>query len=254
MTSRQHIQEFFNTVLGPQRYSDYGPNGLQIEGQSRIERIAFAVSASRDSISKACALNAQALVVHHGLFWSFHGARSITGAFARRIKPAIQHDLNLFAYHLPLDGHPEIGNAAVLGAKLGIADQQPFGDYKGMPTGISGVLSTPQTVSQFAQLLQQTVNHSVIVASAQTQQRIHTVGIITGGANSEWKLAAQAGLDAYITGEISEHDWHESQEHGVHMFAAGHHATEQFGIQALMKHTQEKLNVECVYIDSDNPA
>ncbi len=254
MITRHQLQDFFNECLAPHLYSDYGSNGLQIEGCANLSRIAFAVSATRDSITKACEKGAQALVVHHGLFWSFHGAKTITGAFANRIKPAIKHDLNLFAYHLPLDGHKTIGNAAVLGTRLGVKDQQPFGDYKGMPTGICGVLSEPMMAAEFSHLLEQTANHQVIVATPDPHKKITSVAIITGGANGEWITAARQGLDAYVTGEISEHDWHNSQEHDVHMFAAGHHATEQFGIQALMELTRQALDVECFYINSDNPA
>ena len=248
------LQKFLNNLLSPDSFCDYCPNGLQIEGRKQICKIAFAVSATRDSVDQACAWQADALVVHHGLFWKFHGARTLTGPFARRVAPLIKRDVNLFAYHLPLDAQPEIGNAASLGRLLGVQNQQPFGDYKGSPTGIRGVFSSPLSASQLKQKLAQLLAHSIILASPDDQQIIRSIGIITGGANSDWQLALQEGLDAYLTGEISEHDWHESQEHGIHMFAGGHHATEKFGIQALMQKTQDQFAVECCYIDSDNPA
>lgn len=254
MISRQQLQDFFNDLLRPDTYSDYGPNGLQVEGRERIDKIAFAVSATRDSISRAISQHADTLVVHHGLFWSFHGAKPLTGAFARRVKPLIQNDLNLFAYHLPLDGHPQVGNAATLGRLIDCFEQQPFGDFKGSPTGIKGRLRTPISAAALAERLEQVLSHPVILASYDKNQPISTLGIITGGANSEWKCAYEQGLDAYITGEISEHDWHDSQEHGLHMFAGGHHATEQFGIKALMEETKQQLKVDCFYLGSDNPA
>jgi dinuclear metal center YbgI/SA1388 family protein len=254
MITQQQLNDFYGVLLNPQSYADYCPNGLQIEGAAQIERIAFAVSATRDSIRQAIDNQADALVVHHGLFWSFHGARPLTGAFAQRVLPLAKHNINLFGYHLPLDGHAEIGNAAILGRLIDCGQQQPFGDYKGSATGVKGVLASPLTASRLQAKLAAVLGHAVILATPDSNALIRSVGIITGGANSEWRLAAKEGLDAYITGEISEHDWHESQENGVHMFAGGHHATEQFGIQALMEKTREQFDVDCVFIGSDNPA
>jgi len=168
--------------------------------------------------------------------------------------PLVQGGVNLFAYHLPLDAHPEIGNAAVLGRRLGLAEQQPFGNYQGMPTGVKGVLEQPVTAQALRLALRDILNHEVLLASADESALILSLGIITGGANGEWKEASRQGLDAYVTGEMSEHDWHESQEAGIHFFAGGHHATERFGIQALMERTREAFAVECFFIDSGNPA
>lgn len=254
MITRQQLDDFYCDLLQSDAYSDYGPNGLQIEGSEKIAKIAFAVSATRESIDEAVTQNADALVVHHGLFWGFHGARTLTGAFARRVFPLIKNGINLFAYHLPLDGHPEIGNAACLGRLIDCMEQQPFGDYKGSATGIKGLLQTPVSAEMLQQKLETVLNHTVILASPDKKNLIHSVGIITGGANSEWLRAASEQLDAFITGEISEHDWHDSQENGIHMFAGGHNATENFGIQALMEKTRQQFNVPCCFISSDNPA
>ncbi len=252
--SQQQLNDFFCHLLTPESFNDYCPNGLQIEGKLQIKKVAFAVSATRDSITKAISLQADSLVVHHGLFWKFHGVRTITGAFGHRVMAIIKNDINLFVYHLPLDAHPDIGNAAMLGNKLGLIDQLPFGDFKGCPTGIKGKLTSPINAKTLSEKLKSVLDHDIILASPDNSRLINTLGIITGGANSEWQLAVKASLDAYITGEISEHDWHESQENNIHMFAGGHHATEQFGIQALMKKTREHFNIECFYIDSNNPA
>ncbi len=254
MISRQQLSDYYNTLLKPEAYCDYGPNGLQIEGAKQIDKIAFAVSATRDSISQAITQNANALVVHHGLFWFFHGAKTLTGPFAKRVIPLIKNQINLFGYHLPLDGHPEVGNAATLGKLLDCIEQQPFGDYKGSPTGIKGRMQTPISAKALTTKLEQILDHSVILASPDKNQLIETLGIITGGANTEWQTACKEHLDAYITGEISEHDWHDSQEHGIHMLAGGHNATEQFGIKALMEKTQEQLGIDCFFINSHNPA
>lgn len=254
MITRQQLEEFYNSLLSPQHYQDYCPNGLQIEGSSKITKIAFAVSATKDSITQAVYHKADALVVHHGLFWSFHGTKTLTGPFAKRVFPLVQNEVNLFAYHLPLDGHANIGNAAIIASLLDCNNQQGFGDYKGSTTGVKAILASPITAKVLAKKLENILNHPVIIASADSSQLIKSLGIITGGANSEWRLASQQGLDAYITGEISEHDWHESQESGIHMFAGGHNATEQFGIQALMRETQQKFDIACVFISSENPA
>ncbi|MGZ4993604.1 MAG: Nif3-like dinuclear metal center hexameric protein [Methylobacter sp.] len=254
MIGRDQLNDYYQVLLRPETYADYCPNGLQIEGTGHIARIAFAVSATRDSIEQAVANKADALVVHHGLFWTFHGAKPLTGAFARRVFPLVKNNINLFGYHLPLDGHPDIGNAATLGQLIGCARHQPFGDYKGSATGIKGVLEQPLSAIELQQKLEIVLKHNVILATPDSNALIRSVGIITGGANSEWRLAEKERLDAYITGEISEHDWHESREAGIHMFAGGHHATEQFGIQALMEKTRQQFAVECFFIDSENPA
>ncbi len=254
MIKRQQLVDFCNHLLQSERYQDYGPNGLQIEGNEQIRTIAFAVSATQDSIQQAISHQADALIVHHGLFWSFQGAKTITGPYAKRVIPLIKHNINLLGYHLPLDGHPEVGNAAVLGKLLNCLNQQPFGDYKGNPTGIKGELAEPLSAKAFGKQLEQVLDHSVIMSSPDKNALIHSLGIITGGANGEWRSAYQDNLDAYLTGEISEHDWHDSQEHGIHMFAGGHHATEKFGIQALMKKIEEQLDVNCVFLNSENPA
>lgn len=253
---RDELINFTNKLLDIDNYQDYGPNGLQIEGRTDIKKLAFAVSATKYSVAKAVALQADILFVHHGLFWKFHGPKTITKAFYHRVAPLIKNDINLVGYHLPLDAHIEIGNAASLAENIDLADLQPFGDYKGMPTGVSGKLKAPLSASKFKERLQTILQHPVIHAEGESKN-ISTVGIITGGANSQWIEAEKLGLDAYITGEISEHDWHEASEGGVHFYAGGHNATEQFGIQSLMKSIHEKYGddqYEYYFIPSENPA
>ncbi len=251
---REDLTEFFAALLEPERYPDYGPNGLQIEGRESIAKIAFAVSATVQSAQEAVDQDVQALVVHHGLFWRFHGPRTLTGPFARRVFPLVRNQVNLYAYHLPLDGQLEIGNAAALAQRINLSELQPFGQYQGITTGVHGCFSSPLSPMNLKQRLEQVLNHPVMLASPAPEALIRSAGIITGGANGEWKQALEAGLDAYITGEMSEHDWHESQEAGIHMLAGGHHATEQFGIQALMTRVTGTFDVECVYLPCDNPA
>lgn len=257
MIKRDEIVNYLNTYLDIQNFTDYGPNGIHIEGKENINTIAFAVSATRYSIEKAIELKADMLIVHHGLFWKFHGVRAIKGSFAKRIKPLIQHDITLLGYHLPLDAHLEVGNAAGVAKRIEMIDLKPFGDHKGSPTGVKGRLKSKIKVDQFAEKLGKTLDHHVLISSYDKSAEIESIGIITGGANSDWIKAKEEGLDAYITGEMSEHDWHEAKESDMHFFAGGHNATEKFGVQDLMKHLYDKYskdNIELYFIPEDNPA
>jgi len=245
--------KYLNKYLDVYRYQDYGPNGLQVEGVSEVKKIAFAVSATVESIEKSVEWGADALVVHHGLFWKFHGARAIKGPHGQRIKLLIKNEVNLLGYHLPLDGHLESGNAAEIAKKIGAKIKGGFGDHEGMPTGVHVEFSPSINANDLQKKLEKLLGHSVIHAKGRPQD-IKTMGIITGGANSQWKDAFYQGLDAYLTGEISEHDWHDAREAGIHFFAGGHNATEQFGVQSLMKKVQSDHGLECIYFPSENPA
>lgn len=256
MITSKELTKYINKTLSIYDYSDYGPNGLQIEGKKDIHKIAFAVSATKYSIQKAVELNADALIVHHGLFWKFHGPKTITGSFYNRVAPLIKNDINLLGYHLPLDGHLELGNAACIGKILGLKNISEFGDYKGMSTGIKGILPKPMSPAQLKNILRAELSHEILHSSP-NESNISSIGIITGGANSDWRNCVKHNLDAYLTGEMSEHDWHEAKEEDIHFFAGGHNATEQFGIQALMKNLHSKFlekDLEFFYIPSENPA
>ena len=251
---RDALEQFFATLLQPERFTDHCPNGLQIEGKATITRAAFAVSATRESIEAAVRAQADALIVHHGVLWDFHGVQPIRGAFGRRVRPLIEARINLFGYHLPLDAHLEVGNAAGIAKELGLIELAPFGSIKGMPLGVQGRFPQAPTVNALRQQLSSVLQHVVLVSTDDNFARVRTLGIITGGANRYWRAAAEAGLDAFLTGEMSEHDWHEAKEGGVHMFAGGHHATEVFGVRQLMQVVQRELGIECVYLESANPA
>jgi dinuclear metal center YbgI/SA1388 family protein len=255
MIAINELELFLKNLLRPELYDDYCPNGLQIEGKTIIKKILFSVSATRESTEHAVLINADALIVHHGVFWKFHGTKTLTGPFAKRLFPLIKSEINLLAYHLPLDGHLEIGNAAVLARLLGLTELESFGMYKGASTGVKGKFTKGLTPLELINKLNEKLQHSILYSNPlEANSVIKSVGIISGGANSEWKEAFKQGLDAYITGEMSEHDYHESRESGMHMFAGGHHATEKFGILALMDVIQKKFpQVECSFLDSDNP-
>lgn len=252
---REELTAFLNELLTPKAFRDYGPNGLQIEGRSQVSRVAFAVSATADSIAQAQAWGADTLIVHHGLFWQFHGPRPITGAFARRVCPLIRAEMNLYGYHLPLDANLEVGNAAGLARRLGLVELEPFALYKGAPLGCSGKLASPIPAAAFAQRLEQVCDHHVMLSAPDQQTAIQSVGIVTGGGNRYWKTALECGLDAFITGEMSEHDWNEAKEDGICYFAAGHHATERFGVLDLEKALVTRFtHLSTTFIDADNPA
>ncbi len=253
--ARSELEQFLNQLLRPEEFPDYGPNGLQIEGVAQIDKVAFAVSATRHSIERAIKHQAQALIVHHGIFWKFHGARPLTGPFGRRVLPLVKAGINLFGYHLPLDAHPQVGNAAGIAKALQLTKIRPFGDYQGVSTGLQGQFKNPILPQKLKEQLENLLDHPVLIACPDFSVPLENLGIITGGANSDWVLAKREGLSAYLTGEMSEHDWHESQEAGVTMLAGGHNATEQFGVLQLQELiTQTFPSVESVFISSENPA
>lgn len=253
--AREEILGHLNQLLSPSLFEDYAPNGLQVEGTTSLSRVAFAVSATQDSIRKAVEWKANALIVHHGILWKHQGARTITGGWGERVKLCIKNDLNLIGYHLPLDAHSEVGNAVALGKEIGLHNFRPFALYKKQPMGTKGDFKTPMKASELKQKLEKILNHNVILATPDENKLIKNIGIITGGANNDWSRVLDEGLDAYLTGEISEYNWHDAIEAGVHYFAGGHHATERFGILALkdkLKYDFPKLEV--TFFDSENPA
>lgn len=252
--SRSDLTRYYDTLLSPSNFEDYAPNGLQVEGKLSVKNIAFAVSATQESVKEALEWGADALVVHHGLFWKHQGARTLTGGWGKRVMDAVKAELNIFGYHLPLDSHPEVGNAVALAEALGLEQLAPFGMYKRQPLGASAKLKAPMPAEDFQKHLAKVLSHDVIMASHDPKAKIQSVGIITGGANNEWPEALKAGLDAYITGEISEYNWHDCKEAGIHYFAGGHHATEKFGIQSLMHRTlRDNPSFQVKFFDSHNP-
>ena len=254
MTNKSELSQYFSTLLTPHNFEDYAPNGLQVEGKDNLKKIGFAVSATQESLKEAIAWGADALIVHHGIFWKHQGARTVTGAWGERVKLCVKNDLNLFAYHLPLDAHPEVGNAVALAKHLGLSKLTGFALYKKQPMGTKGEFPTALTAKELKEKLKSLLQHDVILATPDESKKIKTIGIITGGANNEWAKAMEEGLDAYLTGEISEYNWHDSIEAGIHYFAGGHHATERFGILALMEKVKDDLKLDVKFFDSTNPA
>ena len=252
---RDTLKNYLNDLLSPEEFDDYGPNGLQVEGSESIQKVAFSVSATRDSIEEVVNWGGDALIVHHGIFWNFHGVRTLTGTFAHRVFPLVRKKINLFGYHLPLDAHPEVGNAANLAHGLGIKNLKPYGSKKrGPPCGVQGTLTVPESPSDLSDRIEALLSHPIMAGIPEQVGELKTLAIITGGANGDWIHCVEDGVDAYLTGEMSEHDWHESREAGICLFAGGHHATERFGVLALKELLEKKFSLETLFIDSPNPA
>ena len=252
MTTRLQLLNAFDALLTPERFKDYGPNGLQVEGKDQIRRIVSGVTASRALIEAAIDAQADAVFVHHGLFWRGHDGR-VTGWMKQRLALLLAHDINLFAYHLPLDAHPELGNNAQLGVKLGLLAQSRFGEQDLGFLGERGDGGEFAGTEALAQHLESVLNRSVTrVDTARTA--IKKIAWCTGGAQGYFEHAIAAGADAFITGEISEPQAHYARECGVSFLACGHHATERYGAPAVAAHVAAQLGIEHRFIDIDNPA
>lgn len=251
MTSAQQLLRAFDDLLEPQKFEDYGPNGLQVEGRNEVSRIVSGVTASRALIEGAIAARADAVFVHHGLFWRGHDGR-VTGWLKQRLALLLQHDISLFAYHLPLDAHPELGNNAQFGRQLGLQSRARFGPQElGFLGGRSdgGIWST----AGLAAHLEATLGHSVVRVGAEDRP-LHAIAWCTGGAQGYFEAAIAAGADAFITGEISEPQAHYARECGVAFLACGHHASERYGAPAVAAHVAARFGLKHRFIDIDNPA
>ena len=248
-TTRQDMLQAFNTLLQPERFKDYGPNGLQVEGKTEIRKLVSGVTASRALIDAAIAAGADAIFVHHGLFWRGYDGR-ITGWMKQRIERLIKNDINLFAYHLPLDAHPELGNNAQLGVRLGWQADGRFGEQD---LGFIG--SIPEApAAQIAAQIQQALGRSVTLVTSENPRPIRRMAWCTGGAQGFFEAAIAAGADGFLTGEISEPQAHLARETGVSFFAGGHHATERYGAPAAAALVAQQLGIVHEFIDIDNPA
>ena len=252
MTSRSVLAKTFDTLLQPERFRDYGPNGLQVEGRSEIRTIVSGVTASLALIEAAVARGADAIFVHHGLFWRGQDGR-VTGWMKRRLALLLAHDVNLFAYHLPLDAHPQWGNNAQFGLQLGLTAQARFGEqelgFLGARADGSSFASAPELARHVESVLRRPVT---IVAADDRPLRL--IAWCTGAAQGYFEAAIAAGAEVFITGEISEPQAHYARECGVAFIACGHHASERYGAPALAGHVAAELGLAHVFIDIDNPA
>jgi dinuclear metal center YbgI/SA1388 family protein len=248
---RHELTAFLDDYLACASFNDYAPNGLQIEGKLQIHRICTAVTASHDIIKRANHLKADALLVHHGYFW--RGEEPVlTGMKRQRVGSIMSHDLNLYAYHLPLDCHPELGNNACIGRFLEAQDitQHVAGKIPNLLWAghFESSVSLTTMMQQLTQVFQRKPLH--IPGSSKT---INRIAWCSGGAQDYIVDAHRLGVDAYISGEISERTYYEAQELGVHYFACGHHATERFGIQALGELISKRFGITHQFLDTENP-
>jgi len=250
MTPRTELESYLGTLLEVGKFRDYGPNGLQVEGKPEVQRLVSGVTASRAFIEAAIEQKADALLVHHGLFWKGHDGR-VTGWLKARLELLLAHGINLFAYHLPLDAHAEFGNNAQFGAKLGFVPDGRFGDQN---LGFIGMPAQPLTPAELSALLTLRLGRAPVMVEGRSGQPIRRVAWCTGGAQGYFEAAIAAGADAYVTGEISEPQAHLARETGAAFFACGHHASERFGAPALAAHLAEKFGLEHQFIEIDNPA
>lgn len=240
-----------NRYLNAARISDYCPNGLQVEGRAHVSRIVSGVTASQALLDAAVQAQADLVLVHHGYFWKNEDP-CVVGMKQRRLKTLLTHDISLLAYHLPLDVHPEVGNNAQLARVLGLTVDGPLEPDNPRSVGLIGSLEPALSPLEFKQRIQAALGREpVMVEGADV---IRKVAWCTGGAQGYINQAVIAGVDAYLTGEISEPTAHIARENGLSFFAAGHHATERYGVQALGEYLARHFSIEHQFIDCPNPA
>ncbi|HWV11448.1 MAG TPA: Nif3-like dinuclear metal center hexameric protein [Pseudomonas sp.] len=236
--------------LNAARISDYCPNGLQVEGRPQVRRIVSGVTASQALIDAAVEAEADVLLVHHGYFWKGENP-CITGMKQRRLKTLLANDISLLAYHLPLDLHPDVGNNVQLARQLDITVEGPLEPENPRTVGLVGSLAEPMSARDFARRVQDVLGREPLLVEG--GDMIRRVGWCTGGGQGYIDQAIAAGVDLYLTGEASEQTFHSARENGVSFIAAGHHATERYGVQALGDYLARRFAIEHLFIDCPNP-
>jgi dinuclear metal center YbgI/SA1388 family protein len=249
MAQRSDIESHLASLLEVSRFRDYGPNGLQVEGAAQVHKLVSGVTASLALIEAAVAAGADAILVHHGLFWKGQDGR-VTGWLKARLQLLLANQVNLFAYHLPLDAHPEFGNNAQLGAQFGWRADARFGEQD---LGFIGTLAEPTRGDALGALLQQRLGRTPTLVPGDGRA-IRRVAWCTGGAQGYFEAAIAAGADVFVTGEISEPQAHYARETGVAFIACGHHASERYGAPALAAHVAQTFGLDHAFIEIENPA
>lgn len=246
------LEQRLNDELKPELIKDYCPNGLQVEGKREVNKIITGVTACQDLIDAAVEQKADALLVHHGYFWRGE-PEPLRGMKYRRIKTLLEHGINLYAYHLPLDIHPTLGNNAQLANLLGV--QLKGGLEQGNPLSVAvyGELDLPQSLSDFSRKVAKTLDRQPLTIDGCHDRMIKNVAICTGGAQDYIDLAANRGMDLFLSGEVSERTTFSAREQGIHYVSAGHHATERYGVKALGDWLAQKFGLDVTFIDIDNP-
>ena len=247
--SRQQLSEFLDNLLEPERFQDYCPNGLQVEGKNEIHRLVTGVTASQALVDEAIKRRADAILVHHGYFW--RGEQPcLTGMKARRIRSLLSAGINLFAYHLPLDWHPRVGNNVTLGEIMGVEGCGPLNPADTNTPVFKGRLSPEITVQTLAARLLDGLGREPLVIG---EGNVNSIAWCTGAGQGYLDAAADAGADVFVTGEVSEQSVHTARERGIAFIAAGHHATERYGVQALGAEAAKCLGITHDFIEIDNP-
>lgn len=247
---RREFNQLLNDILKPHLIKDFCPNGLQVEGKNEIKKIVTGVTASQALIEAAIEQQADAILVHHGFFWK-GGSQPITGMKKRRIGALLANDINLFGYHLPLDIHPAVGNNAQLAKLLDIEIETGL-EPTPNSVAMKGRLKTPLSGEDFADKIAKVLNRTPLTSLVRSA-KIETIALCTGGGQGYIDLAADQGIDAYLTGEASEQTIHSSREQNIDFFAAGHHATERYGVKALGELLAQEHGFDVTFIDIDNP-
>jgi dinuclear metal center YbgI/SA1388 family protein len=245
---REELRAYLDGLLEAVRFRDYCPNGLQVEGRAEVRRVVCGVTASQALLDEAVCRQADAILVHHGWFWK-NDDSCITGIRRKRMGSLIGADLSLFAYHLPLDAHPDLGNNAELARRAGWRVEGRFAEQE---IGFIGAPSAPATAAGIAGSLEALLGRAMLVVGA-VDRPVARLAWCSGGAQGMFEEAIRAGADCFVSGEISEQTVHLARESGVPYISAGHHATERFGVMALGTHLQEKFGLDCQFVDIDSP-
>lgn len=249
MIQRDELERYLSTLLNVAKFKDYAPNGLQVEGRQPINKIVTGVTACQALLDAAIEQDADAVLVHHGYFWRGDNP-VVRGMHQRRLASLLKNDVSLFAYHLPLDAHPELGNNAQLAKRLGLTIENVLNEQG---VGNVGTLLDPLTLAEFGLKIEQALQRKPLLVSG-GEHGIERIAWCTGGAQGYIQEAINFGVDAYLSGEISEPTAHSARENQLHYIAAGHHATERYGVQALGEHLAAQFGIECKFIEIDNPA
>ena len=246
------LETYLNTLLNVSKFRDYAPNGLQVEGRAEVRRIVTGVTASQALLDAALEYEADAVLVHHGYFWKGE-APVIRGMKKQRLATLLKHDMSLLGYHLPLDAHPLLGNNAQLATLLGIQTEGVMDERELQGVGNVGALAEPLSLAAFGQQVATAlVREPLLIAGG--EHPVQRIAWCSGGAQGYIQQAFELGADTYLSGEISEHTVHFARENGIHYIAAGHHATERYGVKALGNHLAEQFGLKCHFVDINNPA
>jgi len=250
--NRAELECYLALLLKPEKIKDFTPNGLQVQGCEEIKKIVTGVTASQALIDKAIAEKADAIIVHHGYFWK-NESYVIRGMKHTRIKSLLVNDINLFAYHLPLDIHPEIGNNAELAKIFSIENVMPLELGNANSVAVQGQFSQAICAEDLAKEISRKLARECLHISPPSNKPIKTIAWCSGGGQNYIELAAEQGIDAFLSGEVSEQTTHVAMEMDIHFFAAGHHATERYGIKALGELIAQEHGIDVVFVDIDNP-